>query len=276
MKNDLQHKLETLKGILASHGPLCVAYSGGVDSALLLRVAQEVLGEDCIAITADGAMLPRSEFTEAQALAKSLGAKLITIPVDVCSFEPFVENGPRRCYFCKKEIFTAIKNRALAEGITTIVDGSNLDDGKDYRPGIAALEEMQVLSPFVLADMTKADIRGISAYYGLPTADKPSMACLATRIPTDTPITPEALALVEAGEEQRKALGLGQYRLRLLGDLVKIECPPEDFGKIMGARQALIEGFKALGVRQITLDLEGYGCGKMNRTQGEKEEAQDE
>lgn len=260
----LAEKLVVLKDNIKRFPKVSIAFSGGVDSTLLLQVAVSVLGDAVLPITVNGAMLPRSEFAEAQALAKAIGAIPLVLEADVFALENFVKNPTDRCYHCKKFIFTQIKDAALVNGYEVILDGSNLDDMKDYRPGIKALGELGVFSPLKESGLTKQDIRDLSAYYGLPTATKPAMACLATRIPTNTPITPAALAAIEAGEDFLKSLGLSQYRLRLLGDTAKIECDPDDFTTIIDNRLALIATLKNLGIKSITLDLAGYNCGNMN------------
>lgn len=260
----LQKKLTTLQVKIKELNRVCVAFSGGVDSTLLLKVAFDVLGNDAMAITVNGAMLPDSEFFEAQALAKDIGVTPQVIDADVFSLEKFVNNPSDRCYYCKTFIFTQIKNAAIENGWKIILDGSNLDDVKDYRPGIRALGELGIYSPLKDSNLTKQDIRDLSAYFGLATAAKPSMACLATRIPTNTPITPAALKCVELGEDYLKTLGLTQYRLRLFGDAAKIECDPKDFETIIANRQNLVATLKDLGVKTVTLDLAGYGCGNMN------------
>ncbi|MBC3795650.1 ATP-dependent sacrificial sulfur transferase LarE [Acetobacterium tundrae] len=260
----LKAKLTHLKECLNDFSNVCIAFSGGVDSTLLLKTAVEVLGKKVLPITVNGAMLPRSEFAEAQALANEIGVSPLVIEADVFALENFVKNSSDRCYHCKKFIFTQIKKAAIENGYNVILDGSNLDDMKDYRPGIRALGELGIYSPLKESGLKKQDIRDLSAYYGLPTAAKPAMACLATRIPTSTRITPEALKAVEAGEDYLKSIGLSQYRLRLLGDTAKIECAPEDFNAIIENRQTLVATLKNLGIKTVTLDLAGYGCGNMN------------
>lgn len=264
MKEALDNKLKKLKTIIEKYKRPCIAFSGGVDSSLLLWTAVEVLGDAVVPITVNGAMMPRSEFKEAADFAKAAGASQQIIDVDVFSVPEFVENNPKRCYYCKKNIFTQIKGLAQEKGCDVIFDGSNMDDLGDYRPGLQALEEMMVVSPFIEAEMTKADIRGISEHYGLKTAQKPAMACLATRIPTNEEITKRKLHLVEQGEECLKILGLKQYRLRCIGQLAKIECADTDFDIIMENRSELVDNLCAIGFKTVTLDLKGYQCGSMN------------
>lgn len=262
---ELHDKLIVLQNKIKALSRVCVAFSGGVDSTLLLKVAVDVLGKDVMAITVNGAMLPDSEFSEAQTLAKTIGITPLVIDADVFSLAKFVRNASDRCYHCKKFIFSQIKVAAIENHCEVILDGSNLDDLKDYRPGIRALGELGIYSPLKDAGLTKQNIRDLSAYFGLATATKPSMACLATRIPTDTAITPEALHAVEVGEDYLKSLGLTQYRLRLLGETAKIECDPRDFETIIAHRLTLVSLLKNLGIKTITLDLAGYGCGNMNK-----------
>lgn len=260
----LAGKLDSLRDVIRGYEKPCIAFSGGVDSTLLLRVAVETRGAAAVPMTVNGSMMPRSEFGDAKALAQSMGASLCVLDVDVFSVPEFVENGSQRCYYCKKNIFTQIKGHAQELGCDVIFDGSNLDDLDDYRPGLLALEEMMVVSPFIKAGLTKQDIRGLSAFYGLPTADKPAMACLATRIPGGEPITRKKLLMVEQGEECLKVLGLRQYRLRYIGSMAKIECAEENFELLMERRQELVSNLKAIGFKTVTLDLSGYQCGSMN------------
>ncbi|MDI3536344.1 MAG: pyridinium-3,5-biscarboxylic acid mononucleotide sulfurtransferase [Eubacteriaceae bacterium] len=262
--NNLNEKLKTLKEIIAAQEKVCIAFSGGVDSTLLLKVATDTAGVEVLPILANGAMMPRSEFEEALEIAQSMGLEAKVIEANIFLVPQFAKNGQDRCYHCKKFLFEQIQKAALDAGFSTILDGSNLDDEKDYRPGIRALGELGILSPLKMAQLTKDDIRNLSAHYRLKTAKKPAMACLATRIPTDSPITPHALQMVEAGEEVLKSLDLKQYRLRLIGKLGKIECDPEDFDTILKNRNILTTKLKKIGFASLALDLSGYQQGKMN------------
>lgn len=265
MNETLQQKKQHLEKYLKEHAPLAVAYSGGVDSALLLKIALEILEKDqVVAIMAVGPMVPKSEANFASEFAKQMGCEMVVFQADVLGVEEFVANGPKRCYFCKKYLFTTILALAKEYGCTCVVDGTNADDVKDYRPGRQALKELDVKSPFLEAGLTKAEIRELSGYYGLSTAKKPAMACLATRIPTGTVITREKLQKIEAGEEILKSVGLKLYRLRLLGETGRIECLKEEIPIVENCWEELKSRLKQEGFKQIELNPDGYGCGNMN------------
>ena len=261
ISQELQFKLDRLKEFIGHYKRVAIGYSGGVDSSLLATVCHEVLGPDAIAVTADASVVPRSEIRESQTLAKNVGFKQYLLPIDVWANPKFVENGPKRCYYCKYNIFTQVLRKAQELNCQVVFDGTNTDDTKEYRPGLQALAELGVKSPLLEAGLSKQDIRLLSERYGLATAHKPSMACLATRIPTDTAISKEALAMVEQGEEILKRLGVSQYRLRLFEDRAQIECGIQDFPTILANRKSLNEALHAIGISKITLDLEGYGSG---------------
>ncbi|WKY48716.1 ATP-dependent sacrificial sulfur transferase LarE [Eubacteriaceae bacterium ES3] len=264
---NLNEKLKNLKDIIAREKKVCIAFSGGVDSTLLLKVASDTPDVQVLPILVDGAMMPRSEFQEAIKLSKSMGIEPLVIETNIFSIPQFAKNGEDRCYHCKKFLFEQIKQAAIDAGYSVIMDGSNLDDDKDYRPGIKALGELGILSPLKMAQLTKKDIRHLSAHYRLKTAKKPAMACLATRVPTNSPITPKALLMVENGEEILKSLNLKQYRLRFIDGLAKIECLPDDFDVILNQRTLLTTRLKKIGFHSVALDLSGYQQGKMNSNQ---------
>lgn len=263
---NLTEKKESLKENIRSLGSLCVAFSGGVDSTYLLALAKEVLGDKAIAVTVHSSMNMEREFREAESFAKSLDVRHIIMDANEYSVKEFVENGKDRCYYCKYSIFTMIKQVAAEHGISFVADGSNADDTNDYRPGMRAIQELEVVSPLKCAGLTKAEIRELSKEMGLPTWDKPSFACLASRIPYGVQITPRRLAMVGSAEELLMDLGFRQLRVRYHGEVARIELPPEDMAKIMetSVRERVVEAFKKIGFTYVALDLVGYRTGSMN------------
>lgn len=266
----LQEKRQHLQDILRSYDKVAIAFSGGVDSSLLSYVAHKCLGDNAVAITADAPVVPRSEFSDAKAFCLQYGIKQV-----VCKPNPFCEeevrfNAPNRCYVCKKVIFGSLYEEAGNLGIKTIADGSNLDDLGDYRPGLKALEELHVKSPLREAGFTKADIRDLSRELGLPTWNKQSNACLATRFPYGCEITTEKLQLVDKAESELSGMGFSQLRVRVHGDIARIEVPAHQMGTILQDenRIAIVSKLKALGFSYVTLDLSGYRTGSMNERIG--------
>lgn len=266
----LQEKHQHLQDILRSYGKVAIAFSGGVDSSLLSYVAHECLGDNAVAITADAPVVPRREFSDAKAFCEQYSIKQV-----ICKPNPFCKeevrfNAPNRCYVCKKVIFGALFKEAGKLGIETIADGSNLDDLGDYRPGLKALEELQVKSPLREAGFTKADIRDLSRELGLPTWNKQSNACLATRFPYGCEITVEKLQLVDKAESELSGMGFSQLRVRVHGDIARIEVPARQMGVLLQEenRVAIVGKLKALGFSYVTLDLSGYRTGSMNEEIG--------
>lgn len=244
-----------------------LAFSGGVDSTYMLYAAREALGSDnVLAVIAQSPTYPVAEIEEAIEVADSLGVKCRLIRTEEFSDENFVANSRERCYYCKKELFEKMKVLANENGIGTIIDGSNADDINDYRPGSRAKEEFGVRSPLQEADLTKAEIRLLSKDAGLPTWDKPSMACLASRIPYGTRIDDAVLKMVGEGEKFLKTLGFNQLRVRHHGKIARIEVDQAQLPKMM--EKKVIDGinkkFEELGYVYITLDLKGYRPGSMN------------
>jgi uncharacterized protein len=251
-------------------GGCLVAYSGGVDSAFLACVAHRVLGEASVAVLADSPSLPRSELNEAVALAERFGFPLEVIKTLEFENEAYLTNPPNRCYFCKHALFEAMEALAAARGVPFLLYGENMDDLGDVRPGAQAAAQFQVRAPLKEAGLTKAEIRALSAHLGLPTADKPQMACLSSRIPHGERVTPAKLTQIEQAEQHLRSLGFHDVRVRhhelSQGALARIEIGPDEMSRCMewATRQQLVEKFQALGYQQVTLDLIGYRRGSLN------------
>ena len=262
----LQRKEEKLFSILAGMGRAIVAYSGGTDSAYLMWAAARVLGENAVAITADSASIPESHKKDAEEFARRNGFRHEYVLTYEFDNPDYVKNGPDRCFHCKDELFSRLDQVGAERGIANILYGVNKDDLGDYRPGQNAAKIHEVKAPLVEADLTKAEIRELSRVAGLQTWDRPASACLSSRIPYGTPVTPQTVKTVEVGEEAIKALGFRQFRVRFHGELVRIEVAKEEMEKALTAEmaRAFTAIFKPLGFLYVTLDLEGYRQGSMN------------
>ena len=259
-------KLEKLRERLRVIGSAAVAFSSGVDSTFLLRVAHEELGERVVAVTARSHSFPQRELDEAVAFCRAEGIRHEVIDSDELNIPGFVENPPDRCYHCKRELFGKLLAFARANGLAAVLEGSNLDDDGDYRPGRRAIRELGIASPLHEAGLTKSEIRALSREMGLPTSDKPSFACLASRFPYGERITDVRLKRVEKAEQWLLDAGLGltQVRVRSHGDLARIEVPPADIPRLAARAEEIAAAFKAFGFAYITLDLRGYRTGSMN------------
>ncbi|MDH4163041.1 MAG: ATP-dependent sacrificial sulfur transferase LarE [Nitrospirota bacterium] len=257
---------ERLKAVLDQMGCAVLAYSGGVDSSLLLKAAAETLGPNLIAVTADSPTYPPGELQQATSYARSLGIRHRIIASDELAQEAFAANSSDRCYYCKNELFAKIRRMADIEGISFILDGTNADDSRDHRPGSKAAAEQGVRSPLAELGFTKQDIRDLARSKGLPMWNKPSLACLSSRIPYGTPITRELLATVQAAEDVIRGLGVSQVRVRHHGDTARIEIAQQEFSLILadGVAERVVKAIKDLGFTYVCLDLEGYRTGSMN------------
>lgn len=269
-------KFEKLKGMIKNLGSVIVAFSGGVDSTFLLKVCLDVLGkENVLAVTARSSTYPSRELEEAKELAKSFGANHEIIVSEELEVPGFSENPPERCYYCKKELFGKLVKMARERGFNFVLDGSNADDTGDFRPGMKAKDELGVISPLKEVGLTKAEIRALSQKMGLPTWNKPSFACLASRFPYGERITEEKLNRVGKAEDLLNELGFIQYRVRSHADLARIEVSPEEIERFFerSLREKVVAEFKKLGFVYVSLDLTGYRTGSMNEGLKEEEKA---
>lgn len=262
----LAQKQEKLFSILRDMQRVLVAYSGGTDSAYLAWAANRALGENAVAITADSASIPESHKRDAEAFARECGFRHEYIETHEFDNPDYVKNDPNRCFHCKDELFTQLDALGSARGIAHIVYGVNVDDLGDYRPGQRAAKLHQVKAPLVEAGLTKAEIRELSRLANLSTWDRPASACLSSRIPYGTAVTPETIKTVEVGEEAIKALGFRQFRVRFHGELVRLEIAKDELTRALTSEmaQAFVGIFKPLGFHYVTIDLEGYRQGSLN------------
>lgn len=261
---NIDEKFSRLQDVLLPMQRVAVAYSGGIDSTLLLKVAHDLLGDAAVAITAVSASLAEDERDNAQAIAAWIGVKQYTIESQETDDPQYLANTPMRCFFCKNEVYQEIFDYAHNLGIDTVIDGTNFDDQGDHRPGRMAARQHGVRSPLLEAGLNKADIRQLAKWLNLPNWDKPAAACLSSRIPYGTTITLEMLSQVEQAERALHQLGFRQLRVRHHGEIARIEVEPADFPAVLENQAAIVAGLKSCGYQYITLDLAGYRSGSLN------------
>ncbi len=268
LREGSRDRLDRMKDALRATGGALVAFSGGVDSTFVLAVAHEVLGDRAVALTAHSPSVPRAEREEARALAARIGARHVEVESREGDDPRYRENTTERCYFCKTELYRLCEATAARLGLPAVLDGFNADDRRDHRPGHRAAEERAIRSPLAAAGLGKDEVRAWSEAYGLPTWDKPQMACLASRIPYGTPVTPERLAQIERAERGVRALGFRDLRVRHHGDLARVEIGAGELETAFARRAEIARAVKEAGFKVATLDLEPFRSGRMNELAG--------
>jgi pyridinium-3,5-biscarboxylic acid mononucleotide sulfurtransferase len=265
----LQDKLDRLKRIILGYKSALVAFSGGQDSAFLLKICSLVLPpEDLLAVTAVSATYPKGELAQAKLLVEQIGARFKVIRTAELHNKKFTDNPVSRCYFCKQELFKKLIAIAKCNKLAFVLEAGSMSDKKDYRPGNIAKRQLKIKSPLVQAGFTKNDIRSLSKKMGLSSWDKPSLACLASRIPYGVKITTGLLKRIDRAESYLRGLGFAQVRLRHHHGICRIEVEPADIRRILGKRRQIVEGLKKLGYNYITVDLQGYRTGSLNEAIG--------
>jgi len=264
VKTTSQVKLKQLQQMLTDMKSCAIAYSGGVDSTFLIKVAYDTLGTNALAVTGTSSTYPQRELKDAKRFAHTIGVPHVIIHSEELDITKFSDNPPDRCYYCKKELFRKIQQIAKEHHLNTVLDGANADDTFDYRPGAKARKELGVKSPLKDVGLTKQEIRDLSRSLHLKTSEKPAFACLASRFPYGTKITKERLKQIESAEEFLFSLGIRQFRVRFHQDIARIEVSSNDFQGILTHAEMIVKRFKKLGFTYITLDLEGYRTGSMN------------
>lgn len=261
-----EEKLTNLKDYLKGLGSVAVAFSSGVDSTFLLKVAHDVLGNQVIAVTAMSCSFPKRELNEAKAFCEKEGIRHIVCESEELEIEGFKHNPKNRCYLCKHELFEKIQVIAKENHLNAIVEGSNMDDNGDYRPGLQAVAELGIKSPLRQVGLSKSEIRELSKKLGLPTWNKQSFACLSSRFVYGETISEEKLGMVDKAEQLLLDLGFHQVRVRIHGSIARIEVLPDEFAKIVANSEQITQEFTAYGFSYVTMDLKGYRTGSMNET----------
>jgi len=259
-------RLKSARDIVRELGSVLVAYSGGVDSSLLLRIAMDELGRGAVAVLANSPAYPESEQSAARALARDMGARLVEVTTSEVELEAYARNNPDRCFHCKEELFDTLEPVQRELGLAHLVYGATADDAGDHRPGHGSAVRRGVRFPLLEAGMAKSEIRAAARTLGLPNWNKPSFACLSSRIPHGTPVTVAALRQIEAAEDALKAMGFRQVRVRHHGDVARIEVDPTEIARLIAERERVATAVREAGYKFVSADLEGYSTGSLNRT----------
>ncbi len=259
-----EEKLHQLRQYIVDHGPMIISFSGGVDSGVLAAVAHGVLGNDAVCVLLSGPLIPQREISGALHMAETIGIECRILPFPILNDPAFCSNPPDRCYTCKKKASAILNEYARRHGYASVADGLNTTDRGEYRPGVRASDEEGILHPYLVAGISKAEIREIAVLLDLYFSSKPSSACFATRIPYNEPITPKKLAMTEQAEEVLWTLGLTRFRVRTHGTIARIELLPDDMDIAMQNRDRIVRELKNAGFLYVTLDLEGFRSGSMD------------